>query len=107
MMRAVQGSPDAASHLAALYAHCHYGQPTKKEFSSCATTGEYWIDIAAENGSPVGISYKILNLITTGKCTDAHRAEFWRARLASIQPNFPTLGTLGGDVSNAMKACSS
>jgi hypothetical protein len=106
MMKAVKGSPDAASHLAALYAHCHYGEPTKEEFAICAAKGKYWTDIAAENGSAVGVSYEIINLITTGKCTDAYRAEFWRTRLIAMQPDFPTLSALREDVANAVKNCS-
>jgi len=105
MFAALGGSPEAASHLSALYAHCHYGDPTKDEFETCAARGRYWSNIAAENGSPVGMSYEVINLISTGKCSDAYRAEFWRSRLASLRADFPNLNELRGDVSNAIKRC--
>jgi hypothetical protein len=105
-LKAVAGSPEAAAHLADMYAHCHKAGLTGERLQACYASERYWIDVAVENGSNVGLDYKVHNLILSGRCIDALRAEYLYARLLRSGQVDPITRALSQDIAQAKKGCS-
>jgi hypothetical protein len=106
MLEAVKGSPQAAADLAEMYGHCHKSGLTGSALNACFASSSYWTNIAVENGSYVGIGYRIGDLITTKRCIDAYRAEFWYNKLIAMRPDRKPVDGLLEDIRAAEQNCS-
>ena len=106
MLDAVNGSGDAAVRLVNLYGHCHKTDPSEARLAECIKSLNYWTRVAVENGSHSGILYHIDDLMATGRCIDASRAEFWLNRLREKRQLSPArLSSLGMEISSAKRSC--
>lgn len=105
-LKAAKGSADAAADLAEMYGHCHKSGLSAKALKACLASERYWIDVAVENGSNVGINYKIHSLIVTGSCVDAYRAEFLYGHLAKTRTDDSMFKALSEDIKQAKQNCS-
>lgn len=81
VLRALRGSPDAATELISIHDEClSHGDADKGQRDHCWNEVNRWVEIGLQNGSPVAAQIKVNELLQSHNCADIYRAEYWMIR---------------------------
>jgi hypothetical protein len=103
---ALRGSASAADRLIDRFRNCHkQATMTARDWDNCHRNIEYWRRVARENGSAIAAQRLTVDLLASGTCHDAHRAEYWHLRSAPAYRGGDYLETTMRRIKKQQRVC--